>query len=81
MVKPKINLAENKTVPEGHKTLIIPCYAEGIPEPVITWGSLDVSIHLKLKIKENDFISIITYYNMQIRNCGMIIIATTTRAQ
>ncbi|CAC5424735.1 NOTCH3 [Mytilus coruscus] len=41
LVKPKIILPENKTVPDGYKTLIIPCYAEGIPVPAITWDSLD----------------------------------------
>ncbi|VDI54334.1 Hypothetical predicted protein [Mytilus galloprovincialis] len=41
LIKPNIILPETKFVHEGLSSLTIPCYAEGIPVPTITWESLD----------------------------------------
>ncbi|VDI36495.1 Hypothetical predicted protein [Mytilus galloprovincialis] len=41
LIKPSIILPESKIIPEGYSVLTIPCYAEGIPVPNITWESLD----------------------------------------
>ncbi|VDI75359.1 Hypothetical predicted protein, partial [Mytilus galloprovincialis] len=43
LIKPTIILPEYRTVSEGYSSLVIPCYAEGIPVPSITWESLDKS--------------------------------------
>ena len=39
----KIILEKQKTVPEGIGAVKIPCFAEGIPIPTVTWESIDVS--------------------------------------
>jgi hypothetical protein len=39
----KIILEKQKTVPEGISAVKIPCFAEGIPIPTVTWESIDVS--------------------------------------
>lgn len=63
LIKPNIILPERKVVPEGYSTLSIPCYAEGIPVPTITWKSLGVSMGLLMAwteftdIESNDDIS------------------------
>ncbi|XP_071138695.1 uncharacterized protein [Mytilus edulis] len=41
LIKPNISLSEVKVVSAGYNMLTIPCYAEGIPVPSITWESLD----------------------------------------
>ncbi|VDI38762.1 Hypothetical predicted protein, partial [Mytilus galloprovincialis] len=41
MIKPTVSLADTRTVNEGSSLLTIPCYAEGIPIPSVTWESLD----------------------------------------
>ncbi|CAC5424736.1 HMCN [Mytilus coruscus] len=43
MIKPTVTLADTITVFEGSSLLSIPCYAEGIPIPSVTWESLDKS--------------------------------------
>lgn len=49
LIKPNIVLPEIKIVPEGYSSLTMPCYAEGIPVPSITWESLDVSKNHNIK--------------------------------
>lgn len=39
----KIILEKQKTVTEGISAFKIPCFAEGIPFPTVTWEAIDVS--------------------------------------
>ena len=39
----KIILEKQKTVTEGIRAFKIPCIAEGIPFPTVTWEAIDVS--------------------------------------
>ena len=39
----KIILEKQKTVTEGIRVFKIPCIAEGIPFPTVTWEAIDVS--------------------------------------
>lgn len=48
MIRPSVYLADTKTVLEGSSVLTLPCYAEGVPTPNVTWESLDVSIDIKI---------------------------------
>lgn len=43
MVKPIVYLDNTKTISEGDSLSTIPCVAEGIPLPSVTWESLGVS--------------------------------------
>ena len=44
MVKPDVFLEPQINVTEGRETLAIPCAADGIPSPTITWSVAQVNI-------------------------------------
>lgn len=48
--QPKIRLVPELRVDEGTAVVKIPCYAEGIPTPAVTWEAISVGL-LRLRNK------------------------------